>query len=421
MARSPAALKRQRESQPDPPPAELAPAELAPDLPPLPEELDALAALFAEAHTLFFDIGTLRESQFTGIPNVAANLAREVMAAGLPCHFFIGENIIRPEFVQFLLDTNRGACFGYHHQLGEAMEGPLLARVAATPRSVGLFPAEKPFHRLFDVELQVLHDFSTLATPYFHLRATNELHGARLLADIASNDFNFCVSTSTAEYLKRLAPAAANQVAVSLNGVRWPEHFAAQAEELFGSLSFEPFVVVLGTLEPRKNLEIIFRALAQDRDLMRRYRFIFMGKEGWLFDFGNTVKRHLGEMPENFTYAGFVSEFKKYCLLRFARFSIYPSLFEGFGLPILESFSVGVPVAYSASSSMPEVAGDAGYVFPPESPEGLLAAVYRLEAEQAQNRGAVRDACLTRSEAFTWHRMLRTVLHETLGLERRRQ
>lgn len=388
--------------------------------PPLPDGTEALARLFAEAHTLFFDIGTLRETQFTGIPNVAANLAREILAAGLPCHFFIGENVIRPEFVRFLLDTNGGAFFGYHHQLGQAVAGSLLAKVAAAPRSVGLFPAEKPFHRLFDVELQVLHDFSTLATPYFHLRATNELHGASLLSDIASNDFNFCVSTSTAAYLKRLAPASADRVAVSFNGVRWPEHFGPQAEALFGSLAFEPFVVILGTIEPRKNLEIVFRALAQDRDLMRRYRFIFMGKEGWLFDFGQVVRRHLGEMPENFTYAGFVSEFKKYCLLRHARFSIYPSLFEGFGLPILESFSLGVPVVYSASSSMPEVAGEAGYVFPPDSPEGMLAAVYRMEAEQARDAGAVRDACLAQAGAFPWQRMLRTILHETLSLERRR-
>ncbi len=416
MARVPAASRL----HPDPPP-DLSGPPAGPDLLPLPEGLDALARAFAEAHTLFFDIGTLREAQFTGIPNVAANLAREVLAAGLPCHFFIGENLIWPEFVRFLLEANGGAFFGYHHQLGQTLAGSLLAKVAATPRSVGLFPAEKPFHRLFDVELQVLHDFSTVATPYFHLRATTDLHGANLLADIASNDFNFCVSTSTAEYLKRLVPAAAGRVAVSANGVRWPAHFAPQAEALFGALAFEPFVVILGTIEPRKNLEIGFRALAQDRDLLRRYRFIFLGKKGWLFEFGNTVKRHLNEVPENFTYAGFVGEFKKYCLLRHARFSLYPSLFEGFGLPILESFSVGVPVVHSASSSMPEVAGAAGHAFPPDSPEGLLAAVYRLEAAQAQDPRAVRDACLAQAAAFPWPRMLRTILHETLSHERRRR
>ncbi|HYZ34129.1 MAG TPA: glycosyltransferase family 1 protein, partial [Crenalkalicoccus sp.] len=364
-----------------------------------------------------FDIGTLRETQFTGIPNVAANLAREIVAAGLPCHFFVGENVIRPEYVRFLLETNGGAFFGYHHQMGQASAGSLLRHVAESRRPVGLFPAEKPFHRLFDIELQVLHDFSTIATPYFHLKATNELHGGNLLRDIATNDLSFCVSAATAEYLKRLCPESADRVVVSLNGVRWPEHFERQAAALYGALNFEPFVVILGTIEPRKNLEIVFRALAHDRDLSRRYHYIFMGKEGWLFDFGNTVKRHLGEFPENFTYAGFVSEFKKYCLLRFARFTIYPSLFEGFGLPILEGFSVGTPAVYSASSSMPEVAGDAGYVFHPESPEELLAAIYRLEAECAEDRQAVELACRTRAAQFTWEGMLATVLRGALALD----
>lgn len=410
MAKGSAARRRDM-APPAPPP---------PPAPSLPEDLPSLAREFAEGRMLFFDIGTLRETQFTGIPNVAANLAREILAAELPCRFFIGESVIRPDYVRYLLEANGGAWFGYHHQLGQATEGSLLAEVRRAPRSVGLFPAEKPFHRLFDLELQVLHDFSTVATPFFHLRATNELHGASLLRDIATNDLSFCVSTATAEYLKRLCPAQAGRVAVALNGVRWPERYARAAEALYGRLAFEPFVVILGTIEPRKNLEIVFRALAQDRGLLGRYRWIFMGREGWLFDFGQTVSRHLGAMPENFTYAGFVSEFKKYALLRHARFTIYPSLFEGFGLPILESFSLGTPAVYSASTSMPEVAGGVGQVFRPESEEELLAAVYRLEAALAEDPAAVRQGCLDQASGFTWERMLATILRETLAEERRR-
>jgi glycosyltransferase involved in cell wall biosynthesis len=379
-------------------------------------DLAGLARDFAASHALFFDIGTLREPEFTGIPNVAASLAREVLAAGLPCQFFLGESIIRPEFVRFLLETNGGSFFGYHHQLGQTVAGPLLAAVAAAPRSVGLFPAEKPFHRLFDLELQVLHDFSTLATPYFHLAATNDLHGASLLADIASNDLNFCVSEATAAYLRRLCPESAARVAVSHNGVRWPEHFAPAAEALFGGLDFEPYAVILGTIEPRKNLEIVFRALAQDRALLERYRWVFLGKEGWLFDFEAAVRRHLGAMPAGFSHAGFVSEFRKYCLLRNACFTLYPSLFEGFGLPILESFSLGVPVVHSASSSMPEVAGAAGHPFQPDSAGSLLAAIHRLEAAQAADAPALRQACLDRAAGFPWSGMLRTILAETLML-----
>ncbi|WP_135465808.1 glycosyltransferase family 4 protein [Crenalkalicoccus roseus] len=387
--------------------------------PPLPEDLPSLARLFAEGRTLFLDIGPLREPQFTGIPNVAANLARAALEAGLPCRFFIGENLIRPEHVRFLLESG-GGFFGYHHQLGQTAAGPLLAEVRRAPRPVGLFPAEKPFHRLFDVELQVVHDFSTIATPHFHLDATRARHGASLLDDIASNDLTICVSAATAGYLRRLCPEAAGRVAVAPNGVRWPERFAAMAEALYGRLDFEPFVLILGTLEPRKNLEVVFRALAEDRGLLGRYRWIFTGREGWLFDFAGTAARHLGAVPENVTHAGFVDEFRKYALLRFARFTIYPSLFEGFGLPILESLSLGTPPVHSASSSMAEVAGEAGFPFRPESPAELLGAIYRLEAALAEDAAALRRRCLDRAAGFTWQGMLATILRETLLLERGR-
>jgi len=389
----------------------------APPGPRAEDGLPALARRFAEeGRSLFFDIGTLRETQFTGIPNVAANLAREIVAAGLPASFFIGENVLRPDYVRFLLDSGGGAYFGYHHQLGQSIEGSLLGAVrAAGGRAVGLFPAEKPFHRMFDVEAQVLHDFSTVVTPFFHLRATTELHGASLLRDIASNDVSLCVSAATADYLRRLCPDQADRVAVTLNGVRWPDRFARLADRLYGRLAFEPYVVILGTIEPRKNLDIVFRALAQDRGLLRRYRWIFMGKEGWLFDFGNAVARHLGSMPDNFTYAGFVSEFKKYALLRYAAFTVYPSLFEGFGLPIAESFTLGTPCAHSASSSMPEVAGDVGFAFLPESAEDLLAAVYRLEAEREREAAGLAARCRAQGEAFSWQRMLAAILAEIMA------
>jgi glycosyltransferase involved in cell wall biosynthesis len=396
------------------PPAPLPAAGAAPE-----EDVRALARRFADGgRSLFFDVGTLREPHFTGIPNVAANLAREIFVAGLPCRFFIGDTVLRPEYVRFLLETWGGSYFSYHHQLGQTVAEPLLAAVRqAGTRTIGLFPAEKPFHRLFGVELQVLHDFSTVVTPYFHLHATTELHGASLLRDIASNDLSFCVSEATAEYLRQLCPDQADRVVVALNGVRWPDRFRRLSDGLYGRLAFEPYVVILGTIEPRKNLDVVFRALARDRGLLRRYRWIFMGKPGWMFDFGQAVARHLGSMPRNFTYAGFVSEFKKYALLRYAAFSVYPSLFEGFGLPIAESFSLGTPCAHSLSSSMPEVAGQAGFGFRPESAEELLDAIYRLEAAAEHDRAALQERCRAQAAQFSWERMLGTILSAMLARE----
>lgn len=378
---------------------------------------DLARRLAAGGWQLFLDIGTLREPQFTGIPNVAANLARELLEAGIPCRCFIGDSLIRPEYLRFLLETGGGAWFGYHHQHGETQAGSLPAAVrAAGGRAIGLFPAEKPFHRLFDVEVQVLHDFSTIVAPYFHLHATTELHGASLLRDVASNDLNVCVSAATAGYLATLCPEVASRIVVAPNGVHWPERLARLDAQLYGSHAFEPYVVILGTIEPRKNLDVVFRAFARDRALLRRYRWVFLGREGWLFDFEAALRRHLGEVPESVTYGGYVNEFRKYALLRHATFTVYPSLFEGFGLPILESFSLGTPCVHSGSTAMPEVGGEAGFAFHPEREEELLAAVARLEAARATDGAGLAEACRARAAGFTWTRMLGTILAATLAV-----
>ena len=369
-----------------------------------------LAAPAGRGSHLFLDIATLREPQFTGIPFVAANLAREVIEARIPCTFFIGENVIRREYVQFLLASGSGSYFAYHHQLGQTIECGLLQRVREVRHSVGLFPAEKPFHRLFDFEVQVVHDLSTIATPYFHKQATNELHGQNLLADTLSNDLNICVSRATAAYLRTLTGAPPERVAVAENGVAWPERFVKRHDALFRSVSMEPYVVILGTIEPRKNLDVVFRALAQDRDLAGRYKFIFLGKEGWLLDFDRAVVQAFGQRPDTFLYPGYVSEFKKYCLLRRAAFTIYPSLFEGFGLPILESHSLGIPAVHSFSTSMPEAGNGSPYEFDPLDADSLLAAVYRLEADRAASEEAVRRDCLRWAADFSWRRMLSSIL-----------
>jgi glycosyltransferase involved in cell wall biosynthesis len=364
----------------------------------------------ASGQQLFFDIATLREPQFTGIPNVAASLAQEIIDSDLPCSFFIGENIIKRDYLRFLLGSNSGSYFAYHHQLGSTIEGGLLQQVQAASRSVGLFPAEKPFHRLFDFEVQVIHDLSTITTPYFHTAATNKLHGEALLNDIASNDLNICVSEATAAYLRVLNAADPGSVVVAHNGVRWSDYFRQRYDALFGRVNMEPYVVILGTIEPRKNLEVVLRALGQDADLLARYKYIFLGKAGWLLDFNESVKRNLGHLPDNVIYPGFVSEFKKYCLLRRARFTIYPSLYEGFGLPILEAHSLGVPTVFSVATSMPEVGNGSPYGFDPLDANSLLASIYRVETDLAASPQAMEANCMRWAERFSWQAMLSTIL-----------
>jgi len=142
--------------------------------------------------------------------------------------------------------------------------------------------------------------------------------------------------------------------------------------------SIEPYFLILGTREPRKNVAQVLELIARYPDLLDRHRFVFAGKLGWL--------ANQQEMPEvlgaatqagKILFTGFVTEYEKYKLLLGAQATIYPSVFEGFGLPVLESLSVGTPCVASFSSSIPEAGGAFCHYFDPLSVTDLHRALMR--------------------------------------------
>ncbi len=113
-------------------------------------------------------------------------------------------------------------------------------------------------------------------------------------------------------------------------------------------------------------------------------------------------------------FAGYVGEYEKYKLLAGARATVYPSFFEGFGLPVLESLSVGTPCVASFSSSLPEAGGQACVYFDPYSISDLYRALRVVLDEDEAAQAARRQACRAHAAAFSWERMLATML-ERLG------
>ena len=111
---------------------------------------------------------------------------------------------------------------------------------------------------------------------------------------------------------------------------------------------------------------------------------------------------------------GYVSEEELVALYNLADVFVYPSLFEGFGLPILESMACGTPVIASCVTSMPEVAGDAGYLVEPESEEQVQAAIERLAHDDAL-RERMRAKGLKHAATFSW----RKVAKQTMDVYRR--
>lgn len=177
----------------------------------------------------------------------------------------------------------------------------------------------------------------------------------------------------------------------------------------------EPYILTIGTLEPRKNIVRLLHAYAQlAPSLHAQYRLVLVGGYGWKLP---SVAQLVAELNigDRVLWTGYVSDVEKRVLLRHAKIFVYPSLYEGFGIPILEAFQQDVPVITSNVSSMPEVAGDAALLVDPGNTDALTHAMERLLNNQQLQAELTRRGVVQR-EQFSYRRMaeeyLRLYLHE---------
>ena len=157
------------------------------------------------------------------------------------------------------------------------------------------------------------------------------------------------------------------------------------------------YVLFVGTLEPRKNLPLLIQSLAQTRS---NIPLVLAGWQGWGGpDWGHELQR-LG-MQDRVVCTGYVDEETLACLYSGAVAFVFPSWYEGFGLPVLEAMACGCPVICSNTSSLPEVAGDAAILIDPRQSEALTEALDRV-MEDTDLHQSMRLRGLARAMEFSW-------------------
>ncbi len=168
------------------------------------------------------------------------------------------------------------------------------------------------------------------------------------------------------------------------------------------------YFIFVGTIQPRKNLGRLLRAFAG----VRRWTdpdvgLVLVGNPGPSATNLRQLAKMLG-IDDHVFWTGYISEHERKVLVAGAVAFVFPSLYEGFGMPVLEAMALGVPVVASSSSSLPEVVGDAGLLVDPYDEDALAGSLAHLLVDNALRESLIERG-RWRAPTFTWDRCARDV------------
>lgn len=219
-------------------------------------------------------------------------------------------------------------------------------------------------------------------------------------------------SQSTADDLQQVWGVPAEKITVLLSGVSPRFRPVTDTEQLAAAcrrygLDDAPFILTVGTVQPRKNYPMLVRAFRQVAE-RHPHTLAIAGGKGWLADELMTEIDRQG-LVERVRLVGFVDDQDLPALYTAAAAFAFPSLYEGFGLPLLEAMASGAPVITSDASSLPEVAGAAAISLAPTDEAGWTAALLRLIEEPAEAE-RLRLAGFEQVRRFSWDAAARQLI-----------
>jgi alpha-1,3-rhamnosyl/mannosyltransferase len=247
-----------------------------------------------------------------------------------------------------------------------------------------------------------LYDMTCWLVPETH--APRNVQAARLFAErvMRRADGLVSISESTRADAVRLLGLDPARIQVIYPGIAQAYFQATPARGLS-----RPYILFVGTIEPRKNVDTLLDAYALLPSVLRaEFDLVLAGPAGWANP--RTLAR-LRSGEGGVRYLGYVPEEELPRLTAGATVFVYPSLYEGFGLPLGQAMAAGVPLVTSNVSSMPEVAGDAALLVDPRSPAEIAAAMARL-LESPDLRSRLAQNGRARAQRYTWQTCARQSL-----------
>lgn len=179
----------------------------------------------------------------------------------------------------------------------------------------------------------------------------------------------------------------------------------------------QPFILCVGTIEPRKNLSRLIRAFTLlKREYKIPHQLVLAGGKGWN---NEEIYRSAKASPysSDILFTGFISDEEKNTLYRHADVFVFPSLYEGFGLPPLEAMACGCPIVCSSVASLPEIMGEAGTFVDPLDENSIVDGVWKVLSDKVYTSEMIRRG-YDQAKKFTWEasaKKLKRICREVLS------
>ena len=262
-----------------------------------------------------------------------------------------------------------------------------------------------PFHFDQGPTLVTIYDLSFVRHPEWHPADRVKYFERYCLKKLPQADAILTISEFSKREIMGLLNLPPDKITVTLLGV---DRIFTPGRQRVPGLP-ERYILSLGNLEPRKNLPVLVHAYASlPGDLQERYPLVIAGAKAWHHHELNSTLSSL-ERKGKIILTGYIPQGVLPNLYKNASLFVYPSLYEGFGLPVLEAMASGVPVITSNTTSLPEVVGDAGLLVDPQSIDALREGMSRLLADDTLRKD-ISEKGLERARFFSWEKCSRETL-----------
>jgi glycosyltransferase involved in cell wall biosynthesis len=257
-------------------------------------------------------------------------------------------------------------------------------------------------------KIVTVHDLVFVEHPEYYVPQMAAYLNKVVPEAVAAADVIAAVSQATSQTLIERSKTPPEKITIIPNGIQ--PYFRRITDPILLSATRHkfglkhPFVLGVGTLEPRKNhlglIKAFHKVQSAAGNKPRPAMLALAGGPGWLYDETQQLITKL-KLENKVRFLGHVTELELITLYSMADVFVFPSFFEGFGVPLIEAMACGAPVITSNTSSMPEVAGDAALLIDPHN-SGQIAKAMQQVLENEQLRDELRQKGYARAQNFTW-------------------